>query len=108
MIFLSFISVCSLNFNKLARIKSVHQVFILKYISYLVADYEGTANLSINIGMRMPVNPGIDPAADNQVSVFAGNLASLISYNQKTHCPLSFSNMCRHINTYINIQSPSI
>ena len=37
MIFLSFIYVCSLNFNKLGRIKSVHQVFILKNISHLVA-----------------------------------------------------------------------
>ena len=34
---LSFISVCPLNFNKPGRIKSVHQVFILKYISHLVA-----------------------------------------------------------------------
>ena len=37
MIFLSFISVCPLNFNKLGRIKSIHQVFILKNISHLVA-----------------------------------------------------------------------
>ena len=35
-IFLSFISICPLNFNKPGWIKSVHQVFILKYISHLV------------------------------------------------------------------------
>ena len=35
-IFFSFISICPLNFNKPGWIKSVHQVFILKYISHLV------------------------------------------------------------------------
>lgn len=64
------ISIYPLNFNKLGRIKSVHQVFILKNISHLIADYTSTANLSVNVGVRMPVNPGIDPAVGNQFSVF--------------------------------------
>ena len=72
MIFLSFISVCPLKFNKLGRIKSVHQVFILKHISHLVADYTCTTNHCVDVGMRMPLNPGIDPAAGNQVSVLTG------------------------------------
>ena len=61
---------CPSNGNKLGRIKSVHQVFILKYISHLIADYTGTANHSVNVGVRMPVNPGIDPAVGYQFAVF--------------------------------------
>jgi len=64
--------VCSLNFNKLARIKFVHQVFIFKNISHLVADYMSAANLSVDVGMRMPVNLCIDPTVGNQISVFTG------------------------------------
>lgn len=61
---------CPLNFNKLGRIKFVHHVFIFKYISHWIADYTSTANLSVNVGVRMPVNPSVDPAIGNQVSVF--------------------------------------
>ena len=75
MVFLSYISVCPLNFNKLARIKSVHQVFIFKNISHLVTDYTGSANHSADIGMRMPVNPGINPAVSYQFSIFTGKCA---------------------------------
>lgn len=63
-------SICPLYFNKLGRIKSVHQVFIFKNIAHLIADYTGTANLSVNVGVRMPVNPCIDPAVCYQFAVF--------------------------------------
>ena len=69
------ISIYPLNFNKLGRIKSVHQVFIFKNIAHLIADYTSTANLSVNVGVRMPVNPGIDPAVGNQFSVFTRKAA---------------------------------
>ena len=78
---LSFISVCPLNFNKLGRIKSVHQVFILKNISHLgTDDYTCPANHNVDTGIRMPVDPGIDPAVGNQVSVFAnkGHVVKLL------------------------------
>lgn len=52
--FLSFISVYPLNFNKYARIKSVHQIFIFKNISHLVADNADATNPSVDIGMRSP------------------------------------------------------
>ena len=72
MIFLSFISVCPLNFNKLGRIKSVQLMFILKNISHLVADYRGISYFHIDVGMRMPVDPGINPDVGYQFSVFTG------------------------------------
>ncbi len=71
-IFLSFISVYPLNFNKPGWIKSVHLMFILKNISHLVADYTGPANHSVDVGMRMRVDPSIDPAVCYQFSVFTG------------------------------------
>ena len=63
-------SIYPLNFNKLGRIKSVHQVFIFKNIAHLIADYTSTANLNVNVGVRMPVNPCIDPAVCYQFDVF--------------------------------------
>ena len=69
---LSFIYVYPLNFNKFGRIKSIHQVFILKNISHLGVDYMGTANHEVSVGMRMLINPSIDSTVGNQISIFAG------------------------------------
>ena len=85
MLFISFISLCALNFNKLSRIKPVHQVFIFKNISNLVADYTCPTNHSVDIGMRMPVDPGIDPAVGNHVSAFTGKGAKLRSLVLQPH-----------------------
>ena len=83
-IFLSFISVYPLNFNKPGWIKSVHLMFILKNISHLVADYTGPANHSVDVGMRMPVDPGIDPAVCYQFSVFTGKGADVYKRQKRT------------------------
>lgn len=55
-----FITAYSYNFKKLPRIKTVHSVSIFKNVSHLVTDYAGATNFSVDIGMRMPVNPDID------------------------------------------------
>lgn len=67
-----FISAYSYNFKKLSRIEIVHPVFIFKNISHPIADYIGSTKHSVNIGMRMPVDPGINPAVGYQFSVFTG------------------------------------
>lgn len=96
-IFLSFISVCPLNFNKSGRIKSVHQVFILKNISHLVADYTGPANHSVNVGMRMPVDPSVNPAVGYQFSVFTGKGAVQHgTFMMRSHCLECRQMVCNH------------
>ena len=88
-----------LNFNELGRIKSVHQVFIFKNISHLIADYTGTANLNVNVGVRMPVNPGINPAVGNQVSVFTGKGAVQHGTSMiRSHYLKCRQMMCNHDN----------
>lgn len=97
--FLSFISVYPLNFNKPGRIKSVHQVFILKNISHLIAYYTRPANHSVDIGMRMPVDPGIDPAVGYQFSVFTGKGAVQHGTSMmRSHCLECRQMGCNHHN----------
>lgn len=67
-----FIFAYSYNFKKLSRIETVLPVFIFKNISHLIADYTGSAKHSVNVGMRMPVDPGINLAVGYQLSVFTG------------------------------------
>ncbi len=47
-------------------------MLVFKYISHLVADQFCIPDFCVDIGMRMSVNPCIDPAAGYQVSVFTG------------------------------------
>lgn len=97
--FLSFISLCPLNFNKPGWIKSVHQVFILKNISYLVADYTGPSNHSVDVGMRMPVNPCVNPAVGYQFSVFTGKGAVQHGTSMmRSHCLECRQMVCNHHN----------
>lgn len=41
----------------------------------MVADYTGSTNHSVDVSMRMSVNPGINPAVGYQFSVFTGKSA---------------------------------
>lgn len=72
-------------------------MFILKNISHLVADYTGPANHSVDVGMRMPVDPGIDPAVCYQFSVFTGKGAvqhgPLMMWS---HCLECWQMVCNH------------
>lgn len=47
-------------------------MLIFKCISHLVANHFCTPDFCVDIGMRMSVNPSIDPAVTDQVSVFTG------------------------------------
>ena len=47
-------------------------MLVFKYISHLVANHFCTPDFCVDIGMRMSVNPCIDPACHDQVSVFTG------------------------------------
>ena len=88
-----------LYFNNLGLIKSVHQVFIFKNISHLIADYTGAANHSVNVGVRMPVNPGVDPAVGNQVFAFTGKGAvQRGTYMIRSHYLKCRQMMCNHDN----------
>ena len=45
-------------------------VLILEDISKLIADTLGITNRSVNISVRMPIDPVINPAICNEVSLF--------------------------------------
>jgi len=42
-------------------------MLVFKYISHLVANHFCTPDFCVDIGMRMSVNPCIDPAVTDQV-----------------------------------------
>ena len=72
-------------------------MFIFKNISHLVADYTGPANHNVNVDMRMPVDPSINPTVGYQFSVFTGKgTVQHGTLMMRSHCLECRQMVCNH------------
>ena len=72
-------------------------MFILKNISHLVTDYRGIPYFYIDISMRMPVDPGINPTVSYQFSVFTGKgTVQHGTLMMRSHCLECRQMVCNH------------
>ena len=52
--------------NHSRRVKSIHQMFIVRYVTQLIGQYKSVTYLHFDVAMRMSINPVINAVIGNK------------------------------------------